>query len=307
MTEQFHYSFNDLEKGSNSGPNQNILEALGKDALRTTNAEALLDKSESEAIEDLKKDIESQAQFSFFAAAVMIDHLNTLRYNHASFGEQLIIPAAEEELDLLYSKMDEWETNGSLKYCNDYIEKNGGSMTLVATPNTLVSSAEFFSLAKHFGEGQPLATCGNRGLYELYTPEELSGPLFHPNQMLNSQAGQPPLIRFNLIPTALEPNFQGNVVNQRTQLQELRDTNPNIKIPSPLDAVANWYNLRARGDKLKDSDTYHKTLIRHFDLDTKIFDNMLCVPYSYVSGDFGGPDLFYSEVARDTGGRIALG
>jgi len=168
--------------------------------------------------------------------------------------------------------------------------------TLVATPNVLVNDKELAKAAKAFGQNQPYETYVWDLLYSRYTPEQLSG-----TDPSNGNA-----VAFSLIPSKYTPEMDGTVVEQRGKLDKLQADNPDLKVPSPLEAVTHWQTLRAQGDQLADNTTFDRTYIRHFDLPEQRFGGWLRVPGSCVSGD-GKPILDYSYAQYDVRARVAVG
>lgn len=291
---EFTYSL--PEKQEVQIPTQSIIEALGKNSIGTTQAENLLCEPESPEIRNLRNAIESQAETSLSAATTTIHHLNALRLLH----DRLKIPTSQEVADVLDVKIDRWQKDGSLDWCNEYIEQNGGDITLVTTPNILIASEELISLARNFGQTEtpPTETYVYEEFWERFSPQELSGP-----QSSKIISGITPRFRFSLIPSAMGADLRGAPEQQKQKFQTIQSTQPNIQVPSPLDAVSSWYALRAKGS-LND-EIYYKTCVCHFDIEPKTVGGWsVAVPHTFVS-NHGGPHFDCSSVER--GGRVAVG
>ena len=206
--------------------------------------------------------------------------------------------------ELLRTELDEWLTDSKLDYVRGAMEADPDlSFTLVATPNIVVSSNELFTVAEAFGEDQPYPTwiydnemSGN--LYGSYTSQELSGA--NPDNIKT--------VQFSLIPSRPAPELNNQTAQQQQDtLAQLQTTNPDLKVPSVLEAITYWQTLRAQGYKLDGTDDIvNLTLIRHFDLPSKDVDGWSLVPSSYVSDD-GRPGLYYSYAEDGDGGRFSVG
>lgn len=293
---EFEYKLPQNYESKNLNLSPEAVIALGKDAINTTKIESLIDKSESPEIEDLKDRIEAQSVTSLLATNNIIDQLNTLRQPK----DKLEVPTIEDFRYSLDEKIEEWRKNGSLEYCTNYIEQNGGDMMLVATPNIIVSHKRLFALANEFGKSQPYATHIYEEFYKKYSAENLSGPLEVGDDR------QPKKLRLSLIPTALDPNFEGTMAEQRAKLSELQNLNPNIKVPSVLDTMAYWQTLGAPGDELIGDKTYAKTKVRYFNLKTNYSNLFWSVPCSHVSSS-GSPCLNTGFAEYPQVARIAIG
>lgn len=287
-----------LEKPLGPTFSQGVVDVIGRKAVGTTQAENLLDKAESLEMKDLRNAIESQAETSLCVAATMINYLNTLRES----SDQIQIPTTEEMADIFEVKLDQWEQDGSLNWCNEYIKQNGGDINLVVTPNILVTPEELISLAQNFGKTQtrPIEAMISEHFYKRLSPQELSGP-----QYLQMVDGIIPIVRLSLIPSVMSVNLHGTVEHQKQTLKSLQSGQQNIRLPSPLDAVASWYTLRANGDELG-SNAGMKTYIHHFDIEDKRPDGWIDVPASLVHTS-GVPELSDSWAGNERHARLALG
>ncbi len=304
MSEKPVFNYPYPEKPERPVRSQAVLDALGKNAMGTNSAEQLLmDKSESPEIKDFKDMIESQAETSLNAANVIINKLIRIRDFNSSFYD--IKPATSEEFSgILDAKLDEWQSNGSMDWCSEYLEKNSGTFTLVATPNTLADSKEIIGIAKTFAEDQQPEQELEffEALYERYSALELSGSTIPDSN-----------IRLSLIPNTLDDRLIGSLEKQRATLQNLQINHPNLRVPSVLDAMAYWESLRAQGDNLINDDTWIATYIRHFDLEGKRTSNGLqdWTLRTYASGKGLGygdaPGLDYSNNTANDSGRLAVG
>ncbi len=294
---EFTYSL--PEKQEAQTPTQTIIEALGKNALGNQ-AEDLLDKPESPGIEKLKNDIESQSLANLLAITQVMNQLNALR----SVDQQLKVPSAEDITDALCSKLEKWQRDGSLDWCNEYINKNGGNMNLVATPNTIVTPQELITLAQTFAGTQNPSTnlYLTEELYIQYNPQELAGPPGF--QVIDAAV---PNFRFSLIPSKMDSNTTSTTVeHQKQMLQAIQSIQPNIQVPSPLDAVTNWYTLRAKGGISDDEDIFENTYVRHYNMQFKQYGGLL-VPATCIHNDDGRPALVYSDVSNGIRGRVSIG
>jgi hypothetical protein len=170
--------------------------------------------------------------------------------------------------------------------------------TLVATPNVLVNAKDLMKAGKTFAQNQPAEIDVWEPLYSKYSAQQLSGT--------NPDNGHS--VVFSLIPSATSPELIGTVNEQRAKLAKLQADNPNIKVPSPLEAIAYWQTLRAQGDPLTDYTTFERTFIRHFDLPEQLFDGLpeSAVPRTNVRN--GGKPFMRSSYADDAHmARIAVG
>jgi hypothetical protein len=199
--------------------------------------------------------------------------------------------------ETLAAELETWLTDEKVAFVASAQEADPElRFTLVATPNTLASNKEITAVAKTFGKDQPYSTYVWDELYARYTPEELSGT--------NPESGSN--VVFSLIPSKVDPELYGTVKEQQTKLAELQKANPDLKVPSVLEAVTYWQTLRAGGNRLADSTTFDTTYIRHFDLPTKRVGGWRCLPGSCV-GSVGGARLSYSSAGDDYNGRVSVG
>jgi hypothetical protein len=201
--------------------------------------------------------------------------------------------------ETLREELDAWLTEEKVAYIATAQEADPEvRFTLVATPNVLVNDRELANAAKEFGKGQPYETYVWDSLYSRYTPEQISG--MDPS---NGKA-----VMFSLIPSKYTPGMDGTVVEQQAELAKLKADTPDLKVPSPLEAVTYWQTLRAQGYQLRDKFTFGRTYIRHFNLPEQRVDDWLSlsVPASYV-GDDGKPILRRSRAQNDNLARVAVG
>lgn len=205
------------------------------------------------------------------------------------------------------AKWQQWQTDGTLEWVADRFGRYGELYTLVATPNTLASAQQLFDLADVFDRGQEGfdVAMKNLQLYELYSAEELSGPL---------EPGQ--AVRFSLIPNrhTAELGWQpiGNIASntepatgQLRALAEMQTARSNVYIPSVLDSVSYWFALRASGDSLRGGDVAQRTYIRHINLTPLDLKGSLLLPISLVS-NAGGPRLLEDNARKGEHTRVAV-
>ena len=111
------------------------------------------------------------------------------------------------------------------------------------------------------------------------------------------------------MPSKFTPELeQVPVEQQRTKLQQLKDSLPqlSIRVPSILDAISYWQSLRAKGVALSGDDMHYKTGIRHIDLEPRRLDSFLSVPLSGVN--VAGKPLLSSSFAEvDGDARVLVG
>jgi hypothetical protein len=234
--------------------------------------------------------------------------------------------ASPEQFDqLLDAQLSQWAepdpTTGRSTF--DYLDAQaeadpGLRFTLVATPNVVVQPKDLMALATTFGKQQPVKTwildndfTGKPKFYQTYSPEELCGrPTRGVQAQPNPNGGTPlliptdPPVRFSLLPN--KPTAElgvATVAAQRATLARLQATHPEAKlhVPSVLTNLTRWYTLRSQDSskpELLTDSVFDETLVRHFDLEPKMVDGDLRVPYSFVYAD-GEPRLFssYSEYA----------
>jgi hypothetical protein len=238
---------------------------------------------------DIKESLAQQMLTASKGYKATIDTLNDGR------RKRDILPEATH--NAITAEFEEWLTEDKLAYVVTAQEADSDvRFTLVATPNVVATKEDLVKAAKAFGENQPYTTYVWDELYKKYIPEQLSG----------TDPGNGNSVVFSLIPSSYTPDMEGTVVEQRAKLAELQASNPGLKVPSPLEAVAYWQTLRAVGDQLADGSTFDRTYIRHFDLPERRLDGWLGVPRSYVS-DVGRPVLDDSGARSGDGARLAVG
>lgn len=198
------------------------------------------------------------------------------------------------------AKLEAWQEQGVYQYVLEQLIEKDTQFNLVMTPNILASKEQIMGAAEAFGRSQPepISAYIYRELYDQYSSEELSGA-----------QEQGVSARFSLMPSKFTPELgQVPVAEQRTKLQQLKDSLPHlaIRVPSVLDAISYWQSLRAGGVVVSGDGTYYKTVIRHIDLEPKRVDGWSFVPSSFVS-DGGRPGLSYSSAEGDDSARVLVG
>lgn len=196
------------------------------------------------------------------------------------------------------TKLATWQEQDVYQYVLEQLIEQDTQFNLVMTPNILASPDQVTGAAEAFSQGQPYTTYVYRELYSQYSGEELSGAV---EQGVSA--------RFSLMPSKYSQELgSAPVEEQRTKLQQLRESLPglSIRIPSVLEAISYWQSLRARGDALSGGGTTQKTYIRHLDLAPKRFGSWSSVPNSYVSGG-GGPYLSDSLAGTGSHARVLVG
>jgi len=199
---------------------------------------------------------------------------------------------------LFTAKDQEWQQNGVYDYLVEKLITEGSMYTLVATPNVEASEAQVISLAEVFGEDY----------ISLTYVDDFYGKGYFGGKVPNGSEFDAP-IRLTLIPSGYDTEMgYGTVDSHVERLREIQAKLPelNIDVPTMLDAVTYWYNLRAQGDRLNDTSTFDKTYIRYFDLRPIMIDAGLpFVPAFFVDHD--GPELASSFVNSESNARLAVG
>jgi len=197
----------------------------------------------------------------------------------------------------LASEFNAWLTEDKLDYINEAMEADPTlTFTLVATPNVLADSKDIVKAAKAFGDDQPYETYVWDKIYGKYTAQKLSG----------TDPDNGNSVSFSLIPSNFTPEMEGTVADQRDKLAKLQEDNPDLKVPSVLDAVTYWSTLRAESGQLTGYGIFDKTYIRHFDLDEQPIDNWSYLPYFFVRG-YGEAYLDGSYAGVGNDGRVSVG
>lgn len=269
--------------------------ALFKTAIGTTDAEKLVGKSESLTIEELKGKIESQAEKSVEAATELIYQLNRMRSDN--YLTHIDAELFRDDLDL---KLSEWAGNGSLEWCANYIEKNGGDMVLVATPNALVNSKEIEQLVHDFGsQDLPREEPTISPNIEYYQPQELSGPFIG-----ESWDYERPQVKLSLIPISPDTDLIGTVEYQKTSILNLQSEQANLRVPNVLETITYWQTLRGQGQLIEGA--YLKTCTRHLDLPALELSGGEYVLQSYYN-DLGEQFLAFFDSEHPLHTRLAVG
>lgn len=194
-------------------------------------------------------------------------------------------------------EFEAWLTDDKLEAAKALLELDPDTkFTLVATPNVETTAKDIIKAATIFGKTMPYKTYAYEPIYGKYTAEQLSGT--------NPDNGN--TVQFSLIPNTITPDeLSGTVAQQRAKLTELQKENPELKVPSVLEAITFWQTAKAAGEFANGYD-WRKTYIRHFNLPEQRIVSWTSVPSSFV-GDDGGPFLGRSSV--DSGGhsRVSVG
>ncbi|MEO8105306.1 MAG: hypothetical protein ABI602_03125 [Candidatus Saccharibacteria bacterium] len=226
---------------------------------------------------------------SYQAYKSIIDRLNKARAR-----QYKIKPAS---LDGLESEFADWFSAPRQAYIQATQEADPQRRyTLVATPNVQAHRHEVRQSALDFGKKQPHESLVNDELLSKYQHRQLAG----------GRSSDKRAFLFSLIPTTYTPGLEGPVLAQRSKFDELQATHPQLRVPSPFEAITFWATLRAQGDTLDNGDVYARTSIVHFDLPEQRSAEWLCVPHSYIDNR-GVPHLGYLSVDFTSNGRLAIG
>ena len=220
---------------------------------------------------------------------------------------------------LLRRELGAWLTNSKLDYVRQQMEQDPElTFTLVATPNTALSGYdELFAAAKGFGKGGPSSPQAHKTwIYD----EQMNGNLYQAYD-LGQLAREDPdagIIQFSLMPNRKHSELSGKTAQTQREMftQDIHPAQPDLKVPSVLEAVTYWHALRNQLPKNPDSSTpqladFNATLIRHFDLTDKNgndvrVDDLVLVPASLVDGN-GRQRLGSSFAGRGSDARLSLG
>lgn len=230
--------------------------------------------------------IENQIGFAYEAYTNIVASLNETR-------------SKQDKIELINGKdivaeLEEWLTEDKLAYMADSQEKDPNlKFTLVAIPNVLAAPKAIINASIKFGMNQPYRTYVDSGFIKKYTAQELSGT--------NPDNGSK--VQFSIIPSKYNPELTGTVAEQRVMLEKLQADNPNLKVPSVLEAITYWQTLRAKDGVVAD---FHATFISHFDLTEKCAGVWSGVPVSFVLV-LGEPYLDDSDVGAPRDGRVSVG
>jgi hypothetical protein len=215
---------------------------------------------------------------------------------NAGRDQKDVLPIASDEI--IAAELETWITKDKIAYLGAVIEADPEvRFTLVATPNVLVDSKDLIKVAQAFGDAQSQSTYVWPPLYDMYTPKELSGT--NPN---NGNS-----VVFSLIPSKDTSEIAGTAMEQRAKLALLQANNPDLKVPSPLEAVTYWQTLWAQRQQLTGDTTFQLTHIRHFNLPEKPFNDHQFVPLSGVQDNGkAGLNVLEARFNCDTA-RVSLG
>lgn len=246
----------------------------------------------------LPESIRAQMRTSFAAYKTVAQQLGGAEQSRVTNSAE--VGAAQQEFERLFAQKDkQWQADGVYEEIVERLVADGVRFNLLATPDIEASEAQIVALAEAFGKDQPYSTSVYDEMYRKnrFTAHGLSG---------NTDTSP---IKFSLIEANLDPRLASKTAaQQREILAQLQVDGPNLNvhIPSLLDAVTNWYALRALGDKLADSTAFSKTYVGHFDLPEQRFGGWSRLPCSYVD-DGGLPDLSDSFAGNQDGGRVSVG
>lgn len=209
------------------------------------------------------------------------------------------VSMSDADIETEFAEWDTyWRKRGAYDYVVEKFKESGMRHNLVITPNILVDSKDIANLAREFGKGQP---------HETYVYEEMWLKDNYSELQMSGELEDGP-IRFSLMPAGRDPHFSGTVEQQNHKLHLLQWNKRNIRffVPSPLEAISNWFALRASGDKLTDSNAFDKTFVRHFNLPAIEVGGWSYVLHSCVD-DGGKPYLNFSGAEVENGGCVAVG
>ncbi len=242
-----------------------------------------------EAVPVTKESLQQQLRSTHQGYRDTVDALNNGRRKNSRIEAVL--------LGVVAAEFDGWLTDEKLAQVAAIQEADPNvQFTLVATPNVLANPKDVIKAAKAFGKNQPYETYVWDDLYNKYSGSELSGT--------NPENGH--AVNFSLIPSTFNPELEGTIEQLRAKFAELQAQNPDLKMPSVLDAVTYWSTLRAQGEQLADGTTFDRTYIRHFGLPEQRVGDWLDVPDSYVYDD-GEPVLDSSIADGRNVARVSVG
>lgn len=253
------------------------------------------DRDKLELARTLPESIHGQLKVSYAAYKTVAEQLGGKRHQFRENETALTL----NELEELFSLKDrEWRANGVYDYLIEKIIESGARFSLLVTPNIEASEAQIVGLAENFSKGRPHPTHVYDKLYRKghYTDREWSG-----------NGGNAP-VRLSLVPNRVDDEISHKPLGEQIQmLQERQARRPelNIRVPSLLDAVTYWYNLRAQGDKLDNNNALNKTYITHIDLEPKNCNGLMRIPQS--GAGLGMASLSRFDIDNKVGVRLSVG
>ena len=274
-----------------------------KNKSRSSGTEHLLIHPEFDSVENFVGLIEKQAGTSHRAYNEMIDVLNQMRIKNRELP-QMDRADFDQELE---QQITNWKASGddnaeALYYCMAYHNKRGGTWTLNATPNLILTPDEIFALARHFCDKHSIDIYIDKIEVARYGSERLSG-IVKPETTT----------RFSLIPSIYSTDTD-TARNNMKRLNRVRDgAYDKVQAPSLLEAVSYWYNLDAQVNDRPHA-FYDKTLIRHIDLPAENVkpsaininrDDIHCIPVSYFEYE-GYAEISMKNVDEMESSRFAV-
>lgn len=202
-----------------------------------------------------------------------------------------------ENCDDYQAHFESWLSQDKLDYMNEQRDNYPDiDYTLLARPNLISQpsiSHYFQTFSAHFAN-----QAGNldKKLIEFYSSQQLSGSDQSSNGTLS----------FQLMPNSYTPDLFDKPQGQIAKLATLQAEHPFLKVPSLLDVIAYWENLKAQGRQLEsDVDIRHLTYVRHFDLPPVEVDGLPRIPVSFISIG-GNPYIIGSDSHCASFGRLAI-
>jgi len=241
----------------------------------------------------IRESIRQQLSYSAVGYEAILSSLNnplTQKGRFRSFRKQSPVVAKRHPVataSALEREFDRWFTDEKLERVRAAEKADPRlNLGLLATPNVVADWREINLAAQRFtvGGGYGAKNLVNDRALRENTPEALSG-----TKPENGNSAQ-----FSFWPFEQAIELAVTI----TEMARRLEANPNLKLPSVLDAVTNWYTLRSRQERL---DMMRSTYVAHFDLEPFKGDIISGeTPVSYASGN-------HSPVIAGSIGNLASG
>ena len=251
---------------------------------------------------EVTKIVMEQLSTTFTGYETTVVSLNLARHRTEMIG----LASAEE----FTRELEDWLlTDKTLIQANEALEADPAlRLTLLATPNIQVNPNALKDAVKAFDPINDAAKSSHIPirrsspyvdglLYDKYSSTQISG-----TKPINRR-----LFQFALIPITPTPEMTGDVFEQRDKLEQLqKSVNPQLRVPSLLEAFTYWKTLQARGMLDKEGPWLGRiTDIRHFNLPEQHLDGFLFVPDTFVNAE-GNPRISGSDARSEADARLII-
>lgn len=208
------------------------------------------------------------------------------------------VDSVTRDVHVLENQFNAWYSPARLQFAQKWLQRDPSvRFVLTATPNLTVDAVALHGLTKLFSK-HPKNELPLDNIFRQQSPSVLC--------KTGADSHQP--MSFSLVATKYFPYVDKRMDKQIKEVTRLQRKNPEIKVPSALEALTYIRTLHAHGVQLSGPDVFDLTATRHIDADLKQ-DSSSCGwrgrPFTLVNMD-GQYSLGASSATGLAGLRISI-